>query len=106
MNIELSLLNDFGTNLSDGYRAAEYRMGRVDPYVDLVDKIVLDFTGVRNANSSFVNALVAGTIEQYGKSVVSKLVFKGCNPLIKVLVEAAIYLGMQKPLRPMFASGH
>ena len=57
---------------------------------------MLDFTGVRTANSSFVNALVAGLVEQHGEQMLKLLVFKGCNPVLRVLVEAAIDLGLQK----------
>ena len=48
------------------------------------------------ANSSFVNALVAALLEQHGEAVLTKLVFKGCNPVVRVLVEGAIDLGLQK----------
>ena len=57
---------------------------------------MLDFTGVRSANSSFVNALVSGFMEQHGPKVLDKLVFKGCNPVLRVLVESAISLGLEK----------
>jgi len=53
---------------------------------------VLNFNGVRNANSSFVNALVAGFIEQHGTQMLDRLVFQGCNPVVRVLVESAISL--------------
>lgn len=96
MKHELSLAADFGSHLADGAEAAEYRRGRIEPYVDLCDEIVFDFTGVRTANSSFVNALVAGVVEQHGEAVLAKIIFKGCNPVIKVLVNAAIDLGVQK----------
>jgi len=96
MNLSLPLAEDLGPRLSDGCRAAEYRMGRIDPYVGVYEKIVLDFTDVRNANSSFVNALISGTLEQHGEAVLDKLSFKGCTPAIQVLVEAAIYLGLSK----------
>lgn len=98
MKLNLSLLGDFGSRLSDGSRALEYRMGRIDPYMDLCEEVVIDFTGVRSANSSFVNALVAGAIEHHGSRALDVLVFKGCSPAIQVLVEAAIYLGQQKAL--------
>lgn len=65
----------------------------------MCEQVVLDFTRVRNANSSFINALVAGTIEQHGQSVLTKLVFKGCNAVIRVLVESAIELGLEKAKR-------
>lgn len=48
------------------------------------------------ANSSFINALVAGAVEQHGADLLNRLVFKGCNPVIRVLVESAISLGLEK----------
>ena len=57
---------------------------------------MLDFTGVRSANSSFVNALVAGFTELHGQQGLDRLVFKGCNPVLRVLVESAISLGLEK----------
>jgi len=99
MKLELRLAEDFGPRLADGYKAADYRRGRLDPYVDLCERITLDFTGVRNANSSFVNALVAGAIEQNGERAMKVLMFRGCNPVVHVLVEAAISLGLSKVIR-------
>ncbi len=96
MKHELSLAGDFGPQLADGEAASRYRMTHIEPYLDLCEKVVLDFTGVRSANSSFVNALVSGVIEQHGRSVLPKLAFKGCNPVIRVLVEAAVSLGLRK----------
>ena len=96
MKLELSLFEVFGQNLADGTRAAEFRLGRIDPYVDICPEIILDFTGVRNINSSFANALIAGLIEQHGPRVLKTLVFKGCNPVARVLIEAAVNLGLRK----------
>lgn len=96
MRLELNLAEEFGPYLADGAVAAEFRMGRIDPYADVYAEIVLNFTGVRMANSSFVNALVAGVIEQHGPALLERLVFQGCNPVIRVLVESAISLGMEK----------
>jgi ABC-type nitrate/sulfonate/bicarbonate transport system substrate-binding protein len=96
MKLELHLLEDFGSHLADGAAAAEYRMGRIEPYVQICDRVLIDFTGVRNANSSFMNALIAGLVEQHGKGVLNILTFKGCNPVVRVLVAGAIDLGLQK----------
>ena len=96
MKLEINLVEEFGTGLADGALAAEFRMGRLDPYADICQEISLDFTGVRNANSSFVNALVSGFIEQHGSKGLSLLVFCGCNPVVRVLVESAITLGLEK----------
>jgi len=96
MKLHLSLAEDFGPQLADGGQALEYRIGRIDPYVEICSEITLDFSSVKRANSSFVNALVAGLVEHKGESVLKMLVFKNCNPPIKVLVESAIDLGLQK----------
>ena len=96
MNVTIAIRDEFGSHLADGAAAAFFRMGRIDPYVDISPEIILDFTGVRNANSSFINALVAGLVEQHGVKVLQKTVFKGCNPPIRVLIEAAVDLGVSK----------
>ena len=96
MTHELRLAEEFGLHLADGTLASEFRVKRIEPYVDMCEGIVLDFTGVRNANSSFINALVTGLIEQHGADVLNIITFKGCNPLIRVLIEGAISLGLLK----------
>lgn len=96
MKLHFAMAHDFSPHPADGADAAEYRRGRIDPYVDLCTEIVLDFTGVRTANSSFTNALVAGLIEQHGEAILAKVIFKGCNPVLQVLVNAAIDLGLEK----------
>lgn len=100
MNATFSIRDEFGSHLADGTKAAYFRMTKVDAYVDIAPEITLDFTGVRNANSSFINALVAGLIEQHGLKVLEKVVFKGCNPAIQVLIEAAVDLGASKVTAP------
>lgn len=99
MKLELDLAEEFGSRLADGAMAAEFRLGRMDPYADICQEIVLDFSRVRSANSSFVNALVAGFVEQHGPAVLDHLVFKGCNPVVRVLVESAAALGLEKHQR-------
>jgi hypothetical protein len=96
MNQELRLAEEFGPHLADGNAAAAFRMKRIEPYVEISPRIVLDFNGVRNANSSFMNALIAGLVEQHGRKVLEVLEFKGCIPVIRVLVEGAISLGLRK----------
>jgi hypothetical protein len=96
MKMELEMVDEFGAHLADGDAAAQFRLTRIEPYVSLCEELTLDFTGVRNANSSFMNALISGVVEQHGEIVLQKLVFKGCNPLLRVFVEGAIDLGIQK----------
>ena len=96
MTHELHLRDEFGPRLSDGSEAYRYRVSKIDPYLALCDQVVLDFTGIRNANSSFVNALISGLLEQHGGETLGKLVFKGCLPTIQVLVQSAVDLGITK----------
>jgi len=96
MNAELLLVEDFGSHLADGASAAAYRVQRVEPYMTICPEVILDFTGVRSANSSFMNALISGLVENHGQQAFSVLVFKGCNPVLRALVEAALDLGLQK----------
>jgi hypothetical protein len=43
--------------------------------------------------------ILAATIEEHGQTVLTKLVFKGCNAVIRVLVEPAIEPGLKKAKR-------
>jgi hypothetical protein len=99
MKMELEFAREFGAHLADGEAAAQFRRVRIEPCVPLYEEIVLDFTGVRNANSSFMNALIAGLVEQHGEAVLDRLLFKGCHPALRILAEAAIDLGLQKRQR-------
>lgn len=96
MKHTVRLAEEFGTRLSDGAKAYSFRMNSLDRYISMCDEITLDFTGVRIANSSFVNALVSGLLTDHGEQVLNKLVFKACLPTVRVLVEAAIDLGLSK----------
>jgi hypothetical protein len=96
MKLELKLADEIGTHLADGAQAVAFRMVRIDPYVGMNAEIVLDFTGVRHGNSSFVNALLTGLIEEHGEALLERLTFRGCNPILRVLIEGAIALGLEK----------
>jgi len=96
MKLELHLAEELGSHLADGAKAVAFRMVRIDPYVGMQADIVLDFTGVRHGNSSFVNGLLTGLLEEHGEALLDRMTFRGCNPILKVLVEGAIALGIQK----------
>jgi hypothetical protein len=98
MTHEIQLRDAFGPRLGDGSEAYAFRVSKIDAYLSLPNcgQVVLDFTGIRSANSSFVNALVSGLFEQHGVDALKKLIFRGCLPTIRVLVEAAVDLGMSK----------
>jgi len=96
MNHEVQLHSEFGNCPCDGSKAYAFRIKEVDPYINLCERIELNFTGIRTTNSSFVNALIAGLFEQNGAALLDKMVFRGCLPTVRVLVQAAIDLGLIK----------
>lgn len=96
MTVELKVAEEIGTHLADGARAVAFRMVRIEPYLAMQADIVLDFTGVRHGNSSFVNGLLTGLVEEHGEALLERMTFRGCNPLLRVLVEGAVSLGIEK----------
>jgi len=98
MTHEIHLREEFGSHLSDGTEAYAFRIAGIEPYLslDTCERLVVDFAGVRVANSSFVNALIAGLLEQHGVVALRKLVFRGCLPAVQVLVQSAVELGLTK----------
>ena len=96
MKLEINLAKDFGTFLAEGALAAAFRLQHIEPFYHAYAEIVLDFNGVRNVNSSFANALIAPLIEQHGEEALKKLRFLGCNPVVRVMVESALTLGLEQ----------
>jgi hypothetical protein len=96
MRMEFDIAKELGSHLADGAKAVAFRAVRIDPYVNMNANIVIDFTGVRHGNSSFVNGLLTGLIEEHGEALLERMTFRGCNPILRVLVEGAIALGIEK----------
>jgi hypothetical protein len=94
MTLVLNIGAEFGGFCADGEAAARYRERHVDPYVAMADRIVLDFAGVRNANTSFCNALIGNFVILHGAETMQKLRFKNCRDNVKVLVCAALDLAL------------
>jgi len=95
VNLQIQLSGEFGDFLADGEKAAAFRYRYVDPFIHSHEKITLDFHGVRNMNSSFANALIANLVSQ-SPEVLPKLHFINTNPRIRVTIEAALALGVER----------
>lgn len=93
---EVNLHSEFGNCPCDGSHAYAFRIANIDPYLSICESVEINFSGVRTANSSFVNALIVGLFEQHGPALLQKLSFRGCLPTIQVLIQAAVDLGMVK----------
>lgn len=98
MTREIHLREELGSHLCDGAGGYRFRVASIDPCLALhsCERLVLDFTGVRAANSGFMNALISGLLEEHGEAILRKLVFRGCLPAIQVLVQSAVHLGLTK----------
>jgi hypothetical protein len=98
MKHEICLRDEFGVRLCDGTEALRFRDARLNLILRLgfQNAVVLDFSGIRSANSSFMNALLCGVVEEFGPSVLRRVSFRGCLPAVKVLVQSAIDIGAQR----------
>lgn len=96
MSKDLKLADTFGSFLAEGALAAAYRLEHIEPFFHAYSELVLDFTGVRNINSSFANALIVPLFEQHGDEALKKLRFHGCNAVVRVMIESALTLGVER----------
>jgi hypothetical protein len=96
MTIQINFAERFGLHLANGEEAMAFRIAEIEPALAKSHSVLFDFSGVRTANSSFINALVTRIVEHHGEAVLERLVFKGCSPALRVLVESAVFLGIQK----------
>lgn len=95
MNLELRLASDLGTFLADGSRAAEYRLSRIEPTLGVYERIIFDLSEVRGMTSSFANALVVPLVVTHGPEVLAKLRFRHCTPVVKLMIETALAMGVR-----------
>jgi hypothetical protein len=94
MTLNIGICSEFGSFCADGEAAERFREARVDPFVGTAESIVLDFAGVRNANTSFCNALVANFVIRHGPDALAQLRFTNCRGHVKTLLCAALDLGV------------
>lgn len=90
------LADTFGSFLAEGALAAAYRLEHIEPFFHAYGELVLDFTGVRNMNSSFANALIVPLFELHGDEALKKLCFHGCNAVVRIMIESALTLGVER----------
>jgi hypothetical protein len=96
MTREFKLAEIFGSFLAEGAKAAAFRMKEIEPIMGVYQEIVLDFSGVHNVNSSFANTLISPLIEAHGEVVLQQIRFKNCNAVVRVMIEAALSLGLER----------
>lgn len=88
------LRDAFGPSVADGEEAHTFQQANLAPLLAAGDEVIVDFTGIRTANSSFVNGLLCGLFAEHGDGLLSRITFKGCLPPLQVLVQGAVELGL------------
>ncbi len=95
MIVKLQVFDLFGAFCVDAALATQVRSERVDIFLDAADQIIFDFEGVRNMNSSFCNALIANLLARYPECL-SRIKFANCRSNLKVLIQSAVDLGLER----------
>ncbi|WP_320055590.1 STAS-like domain-containing protein [Desulfuromonas thiophila] len=89
-------MSEFGTFLGDSTKAISFFRSSVRPAIEKNETIEFDFNGVRSMNSSFSNALFANIYGIYGDAAISKIKYRNCNELTKLLVQSAFQIGLDR----------
>jgi hypothetical protein len=98
MNRVFAMHEKFGSFLADGNLANEFRFTEVEPALSVDDEVVFDFRGVRNMTTSFSNGLVATLVAHFPGKFSDHVRFRGCDPLIKEILQASIAIGRREAL--------
>jgi hypothetical protein len=84
----------FGHFLADGDLANRFRFAEIEPQLSTAQTVVFDFEGVDEATDSFMNACFGHLIADHGESVLGRLKFKNCSPLMRHFVRSSTSLGL------------
>ena len=87
----------FGSFLSCGEAANEFRFTEVEPALTQGAEVVFDFSGVTNMTSSFCNALVATLMEHHSAEFERQVRFASCDPVVRQFIVAAMAIGRRTP---------
>jgi len=82
----------FSSFCADGERASEFSSSVIESLASNGEEIIFDFSGVRNMNSSFCNALIANLIARHGDQLLSRIHFINCNETVKIHLRSALTL--------------
>ena len=66
--------------------ARQLRLEEIMPALQRGDQVRLDFTGVTGVTQSFMHALIAEVIREYGDDVYDQLLFANCSAVVQEVV--------------------
>lgn len=59
------------------------------------EQLVLDFSGIRNATQSCLDEMIGILLLERGAGVLNRLVFKGCTPALREMIQFVVSDRMQ-----------
>jgi STAS-like domain of unknown function (DUF4325) len=86
------LTGDFA---EDKDAAATLRERAIRKALEVGQRVILDFTGVRVATQSFVHALISDVLRREGEAVLDRLVFTKCTKSVKGIVETVVQYSLE-----------
>jgi hypothetical protein len=95
MNHVIRVFDHVGSFGGRSEAAIRFRQVHIEPLLIGEGEIEIDFSEVRSTNSSFCNALVANLIELHPEAL-ERICFSNCRPAIRLMIESAIELGLER----------
>ena len=92
--ITFKMNEEFGSFLAVGDNAKEFLDSSVLPALASSQKVVLDFHGVNNMNSSFGIALFANLVKIEGRDVLDFIQITNASERLKAEVKSSFALGL------------
>jgi hypothetical protein len=93
--MRISIADHAGAFAEDKDAAAQIRTRSIEPALHVSKQVTLDFTGVRLTTQSFIHALISSPLRTFGESTLKLLEFKGCNKLVRGIVETVVQYSLE-----------
>jgi len=95
----IRMSDQFGTFCASGKQALDFLRETVMPILSEGNEVIFDFQNIRQANSSFANALFANLVVRYGQDIVGKIKIRHCPPYVQTLISAGLEMGIKQSLQ-------
>ncbi|MDP4659207.1 MAG: STAS-like domain-containing protein [Opitutales bacterium] len=84
------------TFLGDGSEGNRYCTTVVAPILEAGGNVTFDFEGIEGMTDSFANAAFANLFEKHLRLIGTRLLFKGCSPLVKDFLASALAMARSR----------
>ena len=96
-NLEVHMRSRFDTTfLGDGREGNSYCTTVVVPVLEARGTVTFDFEGIEGMTDSFANASFANLFEKHRGLIGTRLIFKGCSPLVKDFLASALAMARSR----------